>query len=88
MRYKRILLINPPYNGARVKVVFSAGLGYIAEILKNSGFEYDALDMSLGYTLKHLKERIVSFRPDLVGISMMTYRYKETYALIRNIKKK
>lgn len=87
MRYKRILLINPSYTGARVKVVFSAGLGYIAEILKNSGFEYDVLDMSLGYTSKHLKKRIVSFRPDLIGISMMTYRYKETYALIRNIKK-
>lgn len=87
MCYNRILLINPPYTGARVKVVFSAGLGYIAEILKNSGFEYDVLDMSLGYTIKHLKERIVSFKPDLIGISMMTYRYKETYALIRNIKK-
>ncbi|GAF81639.1 unnamed protein product, partial [marine sediment metagenome] len=58
MRYRKILLLNPPYTGARVKVVFCAGLGYIAEVLKASGFEYDVFDMSLGYTYKHLKKRI------------------------------
>ncbi len=87
MRYKRTLLINPPYTGNRVKVVFCAGLGYIAEILKLSGVEYDVLDMSSGYGYKHLRKRIEVFKPDLIGVSMMTYRYKETYSLIRNIKK-
>lgn len=87
MRYKRILLINPPYTGARVKIVFCAGLGYVAETLKTSGFEYEVLDMSLGYNYRHLKKRINGFKPNLIGISMMSYRYKETYGLIKKIKK-
>lgn len=86
MGYKRVLLVNPLYSGSRVKVVFCAGLGYIAESLKVSGFQYDVLDMSLGYSYKHLRKRIETFKPELIGISMMTYRYKETYFLIKNIK--
>jgi anaerobic magnesium-protoporphyrin IX monomethyl ester cyclase len=87
MRYKNILLVNPFYKNARVRVVFSAGLGYIAENLKVAGFEYDVLDMSLGYSYRHLKQKINRCKPDLVGISMMTHRYKNTYALIKTIKK-
>lgn len=86
MRYKKILLVNPPYTGARVRDVFCAGLGYIAENLKMSGFEYDVLDMSLGYRYKHLKKKIDFFKPDLIGISMMTYQYKESYRLTGKIK--
>ncbi len=87
MRFKRILLVNPPYSGNRVKVVFCAGLGYVAESLEKEGFEYGVLDMSLGYKYKDLKKRIENFCPDLIGISIMTYRYKETYGIIEQVKK-
>ena len=87
MSYNRILLINPAYSGSRVRVVFSAGLGYIAESLGDSGFEYDVFDMSLGYTYKHLARKIDNFNPDLIGLSMMTYGYRESYRLIERIKK-
>jgi hypothetical protein len=83
MNYNRILLINPPYSRSRVRVVFSAGLGYIAEVLEDLGFEYDVLDMSLGYTYNSLARKIDNFHPDLIGISMMTYRYKETRRTMR-----
>lgn len=86
MRYKKILLINPPYEGTRVRVVFCAGLGYIAEALKSAGIDYDMLDMSLGYGYGDLKKRINAFRPDLIGLSVMTYRYKQTYLLIEKLK--
>ncbi|MFH1093236.1 MAG: radical SAM protein [Candidatus Omnitrophota bacterium] len=86
MGYKRVLLINPPYRGSRVKVVFSAGLGYIAESLKYSSIVYDVIDMSLGYGYGDLKEKIGAFKPDLIGLSVMTYRYKQTYALIETLK--
>jgi anaerobic magnesium-protoporphyrin IX monomethyl ester cyclase len=87
MRFKRILLVNPPYPGSRVKAIFSAGLGYIAEILKTQGFEYDVLDMSLGYAYLDLKKKIKDFNPELVAVSMMTYKYKHSYGLIRRIKR-
>ncbi|MBU0635392.1 MAG: B12-binding domain-containing radical SAM protein [Candidatus Omnitrophica bacterium] len=87
MRFNKILLLNPPYSGSRVNAVFCAGLGYIAQALKASGIEYDVLDMSLGYSYPALKEKIRKFTPDLIGISLMTYGYKESYALIGRIKK-
>lgn len=87
MRYPRVLLVNPPYTGARVRAVFSAGLGYIAEALEDSGVVYDVFDMSLGRGYLQLQKKIKNFRPSLVGISMMTYRYTQTYALLEAIKK-
>lgn len=80
-------MVNPPYSGSRARVVFSAGLGYIAEALKSEGFEYDVLDMSLGYAYKHLRMRIEQFKPELVGVSMMSYRYKDTYGILAKVKK-
>ncbi|MFH2137096.1 MAG: radical SAM protein [Candidatus Omnitrophota bacterium] len=87
MVYKKVFLLTPPYRGTRVKGVFSAGLGYIAESLKNAGIEYEVCNMSLGYDYKYLKMKIDRFAPGLIGISMMTYRYKQTYELIRSLKK-
>jgi len=86
MSYNKILLVNPPYSRARVKAVFSAGLGYIAEILKASGFEHHVLDMSLGYDYNVLQKKIDEISADLIAISMMSYNYKETYALVEKIK--
>ncbi|MBU2064220.1 MAG: B12-binding domain-containing radical SAM protein, partial [Candidatus Omnitrophica bacterium] len=87
MRFNKILLLNPPYSGARVNAVFCAGLGYIAQALKTNAIEYDILDMSLGYGYPALKDKIKRFTPDLIGISLMTYGYKESYALIGRIKR-
>jgi len=42
--------------------------------------------MTLGYSLKDLKRKIIDFQPDLVGISMMTILYEKTYGIIREIK--
>ncbi len=86
MRYKRVLLANPAYTRSRVRGVFSAGLGYIAQALSEKGLEYDVLDMSLGYSYGALKRKIKVFAPGLLGISMMSYGYKETYGLIDRIK--
>ncbi|MCM8781096.1 MAG: cobalamin-dependent protein, partial [Candidatus Omnitrophica bacterium] len=86
MRFRRILLVNPAYPRKRVKVVFCAGLGYIAQMLQDEGFQYDVLDMSLGYSYKDLNKKILNFKPELIGISMMTYRYKDTYSMIKQIK--
>ncbi|HAJ57182.1 MAG TPA: hypothetical protein DCL35_05370 [Candidatus Omnitrophica bacterium] len=87
MRFKKVLFVNPPYSGTRVRAVFSAGLGYVAESLKAAGIEYAVLDMSLGYTAGALKKKIKEFLPDLLAFSVMTYRYLETYGLINEIKK-
>lgn len=87
MKYQKVLLVNPPYSGNRVRVVFSAGLGYIAEYLTQAGVTTTVLDMSLGYRYAALKKKIIAEVPDLIGFSLMTYRYREAYDLIKKVKK-
>jgi anaerobic magnesium-protoporphyrin IX monomethyl ester cyclase len=88
MRYQKVLLVNLAYRSsffAEPKI--PAGLGYIAEALETQGIEYQVLDMNLGYDKSHLMERIQEFKPDLLGITLMTFRYKDSYSTIADLKK-
>ena len=87
MKYKKVLLITPTYSGSRVRRVLSAGLGYIAQTLQDNSIQYDILDMSIGHNYKILHKKINGFQPDLIGIGMMTYKYKETYETLNNCRK-
>jgi len=87
MRYNRILLVNSILATSNTGALRpNAGVGYIAEILSQNKITYDVVDMALGYKMRHLKQKILEFRPDLVGFSMMTFGYKKTYELINEIK--
>ncbi len=88
MKYTRVLLINPVYPGSRVRSVFSAGLGFIAESLASFQIKYDVLDMTLGYGFGDLIKKIDDFKPQLIGITFMTYQYKNTYNIIKQLKAK
>ncbi len=86
MGFSRVLLVSPPsssrYGGLRVP----AGIGYIAQSLSDSSIEHDYIDMRIGHTLKDLKKKALAFNPDLVGISMITLEYKNTYRMISFVK--
>jgi radical SAM superfamily enzyme YgiQ (UPF0313 family) len=86
MRFKKVLLINPPSRGEWKGFRPHIGLGYIAQTLVEHGIEYDLLDMNLRYKLKHLQEKIDIFQPDLVGMSLLSLEYKKFYSLISTIK--
>lgn len=90
MRYRRLLFLNAAYedNYFDLQPEIPAGLGYIAEALKGEGVEYDFMDMDLGYSFGDLAKRILSFKPELIGLSMMSHGYKKDYEMIREIKKK
>lgn len=86
--FSRVLLITSPISHGRLRVPFNppAGIGYIAEVLKENGVEYDILDLYFGRNLSNLPDKIEEFRPDLLGISMFTHQYKVGYALLKEIK--
>ncbi len=85
--YKRVLLIRPDYKQSHYEYAgLPAGLGYISEALIKGGVEHKILDMSLDHSNKDLLACISSFKPDLIGISMMSFRYKDHYALADSIK--
>ena len=69
MKYKRVLLVNPPSRGEWKGIRPHIGLGYIAQSLVEKGIEYDVLDMNLGYKFKHLQKKIEIFKPCLLYTS-------------------
>ena len=81
MRYKRVLLVSLSYPGYLGNVsTLPTGLGYIARALRENRIGYDLLDLGLWpdrQERQRLRRRITEFKPDLLGVSMMTLGYKE-----------
>ncbi len=88
MRYARALLVGLQYPVGynRLPNQPPAGLGYVAEALEGV-VEYNVLDMALGYMGDQLLRRIERFRPDIVGVSMMTFGYRRAYELFARIRR-
>jgi len=63
------------------------GIGYISQYLIDRGYDYDVLDMSLGYSFDDLEKKIQDYKPDLIGFSFKSFLYKDTYDIITNVKK-
>jgi radical SAM superfamily enzyme YgiQ (UPF0313 family) len=63
------------------------GLGYIAENLTHHNISYDMVDMGLNYGTKYVLKKIEEFKPDLLGLTMMSFMYLQTHKLIEDIKK-
>ena len=86
MRYKRVLLVSPPSSSYLGAARPPQNLGFLARTLMDHGIEYDVLDMRLGYSFRHLKKKIDSFKPDLIGVTLVSLEYKRSYNLIHDIK--
>jgi len=88
MKYTKVLLINPGYSRTYFTLpVLPAGLGYLSESLRQNGLEYNIFDMSLGYSFAGLKKKIDYFKPQLIGISCISYMLKNTYRMVSGIKR-
>lgn len=87
----KVLFVHPHYREKFYQYAhIPIGLGYLAQYLKCRGISYGMMDMGLdlgkAYSRLDLKNRINEFKPDFVCISMLTYRYKDTYDLISFIR--
>ena len=88
MRFTRILLVKLNSRGIGWGPRRPpAGLGSIARALERSGISYDVIDCDLGYSDRNIHERISSFRPDLVGFTMVTLGYLTSYRTISRMKR-
>jgi len=87
MRFKRVLLVSPPSNSRYGGLRVPAGIGHIAQSLYDHSIDYEYVDLRIKYTFKDLRRKISEFKPDLVGISMITLGYESAYQMISNIKK-
>ncbi|MBO06299.1 MAG: hypothetical protein CMI58_04605 [Parcubacteria group bacterium] len=87
MKYKKVLLLFPDYAGGYFGALRPpAGIGYLAQILQENRVEYDILDLATGRNLSILRAKILSFKPDLVAISLMSFMYKRSYYIINYMK--
>ena len=76
--FERVLLTQPSYQGGHyAKTTPLAGLGYVAQALADAGIEYDVIDLNLGYCWDDLAKKIDEFKPDLLGIGLMTFRHRD-----------
>jgi len=90
MRFKHILLISPTYEGSFYEEPQPnpcIGLGCVAECLAKHNINYSVLDMTLGYTVEDVVSLVKSKDIDLVGITMMSFKYRVTHRLISDIKR-
>lgn len=84
----KILLVAPRFYEGKFQLAILpvTGLGYIAESLKRSGFEIAVLDMNLQYSYSDLRKKILEFKPDFIGLTVMTFSHRSVYALASRIK--
>ncbi len=86
MRYERILLVFPAFRSDTGSSRPSPSLSYIAQALEDAAIEYDILDMKLGYSFNDLRNKIMIFKPDLVGFSVFTLHHKIVYGMVEQLK--
>lgn len=86
MKFKRVLLVYPRHDVEWPGLTPPIGLGYLAESLNDHRIEHQVIDMNLGYRPKRLLRRINDFKPDLVGMSMITRDYRAFYSTLASIK--
>jgi len=89
MTYLRVLLVTPYspgryFGGIRPPV----GMGYIEEYLCSKGITTSAFDMNTGFRLRNLFKKIIEFRPEVIGFTVMSYQFRHTYTLISKIKER
>ena len=78
-----VMLLVPPSGDASYPY---PGLGYIAHSLYRHGVTYFVVDMRLGYSSDDVVALINRYRPTTIGVTMMSRRYKYTYALLHKLK--
>jgi len=87
MTFKRVLLINADYPESHYRYAgLPVGLGFISEALSGARIENEVFDLSLERNFKKLREAIESYKPDLIGYSLFTFRHLHNYRVMMNIK--
>ncbi len=89
MRFNRVLFVLPDLEGHfGWPDIPHTGLGYLASVLEAGGIDYDIIDMNLGYKPDDIMKKALEYQPDIIGISLYTYKYLESYALINLVRER
>lgn len=86
----KILLVKLPYKNSYYDFYndLPAGIGILSEVLSDNNIENDVYDMQIDNTEETFYKKIETYQPEIIGFSMLTFRYLDNYKLITNIKQK
>ncbi len=89
----KLLLISPPQGLSTEHIetpkfqVHPLGLLYIASVLEKNSYNVSILDaFSFGKSLDEIKNKIIDFMPDIVGITAMTLMACDAYEVAKAVK--
>lgn len=87
MNIERVFLIKPAYKKSYYKYSdLPAGLGYISHALDRNGSDNVVFDMYQNENVNALLQAIADYKPDLIGLSLMSFKFLDHYKLIDTIK--
>jgi len=90
MKNNQILLIRPNYSQDKkdTYITFPLGLGYISAVLKENGWKVSVIDLTLeDVDYYDLGSRIKKYDPGIVGISALSFAYRQVKILSAFLKK-
>lgn len=62
------------------------GVAYMMSFLEQNGVSADVFDMQLGYDFKQLLDKVEKTKPDIIGVSLFSFDFINSYKLIDKIK--
>lgn len=85
--YKRVLFCIPPFPNRYGKPTHPhTGIGYLCESLNRQGIDTAVVDLRLEGGRGRLSSKIRRFKPDLCGVTMMSYYHNLAYEVVRHLK--
>ena len=71
----KTLLVNPPYAFSEGPIM-PMGIGYLAAVLEDSGYEVQVLDLLVSkYSKDKIRRKLEEYQPDIVGVTSVSMNY-------------
>ena len=84
---KKILFVVPKQSEEYPQYPHT-GIGYLSEYLASKGIDSNIVDMRLGYSEEQLADFAAKYKPDFVGVTMVTAGRNSGYRIISFLKSK
>jgi len=82
----KVLFVYPDINVKGGALSYHFGLGTLSAFLKQSGHETNLQYLYGDYDIKPLIKKIKEFKPDLIGITTVSFKYKYIKRILKDIK--
>lgn len=87
MPFNKILFVIPKVQASyAAKLDPHLGIAYLTSILQKNDINVEIFDFALDYQFEDLIEKVKDFQPELIGITLFSFDFVNSYKLINRIK--